>query len=147
MRASRLVLLCLVPVVALGGCGEADDPPGGAATATAAGPPLRGLQARRNRAPAVLAALERAVGADAINDLTFDRRRFTVLTSWVTQEQHDQPATELEGESEVRSAAKVALVCRTVASIDPEADAFVAGYDGTSWLEVCPQNRDGRPPR
>lgn len=95
----------------------------------------------------MLAALERAVGEDDVVDLIFERDHFTVLTGWVTREEHDHPANSREAEGEVRDPAKIRLACRTVVEVDPGANVFVAGYDGTSWRSACPRNEYGAPPR
>ncbi|CAB4903098.1 unannotated protein [freshwater metagenome] len=138
-----VVLPCVLVPLLLAGCGGTDDPPRGAAPPD---PRLRGLEARSTRAAAVLRAAERIAGTDTIVDLTFERDRFTVLTAWVTREEHDTPANGLQEGAAVRDSGKIASICRAVRRIDPGADAFVTSYDGVGWRENCPQNGnvDGR---
>lgn len=142
---SRVPVLLSVAVLAavLAGCGGSGEPSGTAATS---GPPLRGLEARRNAAPAVLDAVERVVGEDDVLDLTFERDRYTVLTSWVTPEQHENPADDLEAGGALPSRARVAAVCRAVHDHDPDAAASITGHDGMALIARCPQ-RAGSLPR
>ncbi|MDO9410635.1 hypothetical protein [Patulibacter sp.] len=134
-----VVLPCVLVPLLLAGCGGSGDPPD---RASVPDPRLRGLEARSVRAPAVLRAAERIAGEDTVVDLTFERDRFTVLTAWVTREERENPANQLQEGSAVRDSGKIASICRAVRGIDPGADAYVTGYDGVSWREGCPQNGD-----
>jgi hypothetical protein len=141
-RAPVLLAVAML-ATAVGGCGGADDTSGGGTDSgrtTASGPPLRGLEARRTNAPAVLAAVEKVVGEDDVLDLTFEKDRFTVLTSWVTPEQHENPADDLEAKGKVPRGEETAAVCRAIRDTDPGAAAAITGDDGTALIARCPQN-------
>lgn len=142
---SRVPVVLSVCLLAAGlcGCGGSGDPSGGPASvgaSTGSGPPLRGLEARAANAASVLAAVEEVVGEDEVLDLTFEKDRFTVLTSWVTPEQHENPANDLEAKAEVPTAARIAAVCRAVLERDPDAAASITGDDGLALIGRCPQN-------